>query len=155
DRKRLLLFFYGGFILGTFLCGIAPSYSFLLGARIVTGLFGGVIGSISMAIVADLFPLEVRGRVMGFVQTAFAASQVMGLPLGLYLANWKGWHTPFLMIVAVSSVVGVIIVVYLKPIDAHLSRQSDRTSLEHLVKILTDRRYVGAFGATALLATGG
>lgn len=80
DRKRLLLFFYAGFLLGTLLCGVASSYTFLLGARIVTGLFGGVIGSISMAIVADLFPLEVRGRVMGSVQTAFAASQVMGVP---------------------------------------------------------------------------
>src|SRR5579862_9308476 len=46
DRKRILLFFYFGFILGTLLCGLAPDYRFLLGARIVTGLFGGVLGSI-------------------------------------------------------------------------------------------------------------
>src|SRR6201999_3606604 len=45
DRKRLLLFFYGGFILGTALCAVSPNYEFLLLARIVTGLFGGVIGS--------------------------------------------------------------------------------------------------------------
>ncbi len=49
DRKRLLLFFYAGFLLGTFLCGVANSYHFLLVARIVTGVFGGVIGSIVMA----------------------------------------------------------------------------------------------------------
>src|SRR5690349_3065608 len=54
DRKKLLLFFYVGFVAGTFFCGIAPSYYTLLAARIVTGLFGGVIGSISMAIAADL-----------------------------------------------------------------------------------------------------
>src|SRR6266849_3026731 len=46
DRKKLLLFFYSGFVLGTFLCGIASNYHFLLVARMVTGLFGGVIGSI-------------------------------------------------------------------------------------------------------------
>src|SRR5277367_2350527 len=56
DRKKLLLFFYIGFIAGTFLCGIAPDYHFLLIARIVTGIFGGVIGSISFAIITDLFP---------------------------------------------------------------------------------------------------
>ena len=95
DRKRLLLFFYAGFLLGTFLCGVANSYHFLLVARIVTGVFGGVIGSIVMAIVADLFPLEVRGRVMGTIQTAFAASQVLGLPLGVFLSNHWGWHAPF------------------------------------------------------------
>jgi predicted MFS family arabinose efflux permease len=90
DRKRLLLTFYGGFLAGTFLCGIAPNYPFLLGARVVTGLFGGVIGSVSFAIVADLFPLQVRGRVMGTIQSAFAASQVMGIPIGLFLASHFG-----------------------------------------------------------------
>ena len=55
DRKKLLLFFYTGFIIGTLLCGIAPNYEFLLMARIVTGLFGGVIGSIIYAIITDLF----------------------------------------------------------------------------------------------------
>src|SRR5438034_3477547 len=46
DRKKLLIFFYAGFMLGTFLCAIAPSYYFLLAARIVTGIFGGVVGSV-------------------------------------------------------------------------------------------------------------
>src|SRR5882672_4132429 len=72
DRKRLLLFFYVGFILGTLLCGLAPNYHVLLLGRIVTGLFGGVIGSVVLAITTDLFSLQQRGRVMGFVQTAFA-----------------------------------------------------------------------------------
>src|SRR5687768_11093025 len=58
DRKKLLLFFYVGFIAGTLFCGLTTTYEMLLTARIVTGLFGGVIGSISMAIVTDLFPLE-------------------------------------------------------------------------------------------------
>jgi predicted MFS family arabinose efflux permease len=87
DRKKLLLFFYIGFILGTLFCGVTTSYSMLIAARIITGLFGGVIGSISMAIGADLFSLEKRGRVMGFIQMGFGASQVLGIPIGLYIAN--------------------------------------------------------------------
>src|SRR3954466_6555580 len=74
DRKRLLLFFYSGFVLGTLLCGVVTTYEALLAARMLPGLFGGVIGSIVMAITTDLFPLHMRGRVMGVVQTAFAAS---------------------------------------------------------------------------------
>src|ERR1700678_2791809 len=74
DRKKFLLFFYCGFVLGTLLCGVATSYALLLVARMVTGVFGGVIGSIVFAITTDLFPFEMRGRVMGVVQTAFAAS---------------------------------------------------------------------------------
>ncbi|MEO6095876.1 MAG: MFS transporter [Fibrobacteria bacterium] len=155
DRKKLLLFFYSGFILGTFLCGIAPTYWFLMGARIVTGLFGGVIGSISMAIIADLFPMQVRGRVMGFVQTAFAASQVLGLPVGLFLGNHWGWHSSFLMIVAVSIVVAVIIYLKMEPITAHLKAQTTSNPFAHLFKTVKQRRYLQAFLATTLLATGG
>jgi predicted MFS family arabinose efflux permease len=155
DRKRLLLFFYSGFVLGTLLCGIATSYQFLLIARIVTGLFGGVIGSISMAIIADLFPMQVRGRVMGFVQTAFAASQVLGLPLGLFLSNHFGWHAPFLMIVAVSAAVGVFIAIKLLPINEHLKNPVTRNPFVHLFKTVSQGRYLQAFAATMLLATGG
>lgn len=155
DRKKLLLFFYSGFVLGTLFCGIAPSYGFLFAARMVTGLFGGVIGSISFAIIADLFPFEARGRVMGFVMTAFSASQVLGIPLGLYLSNHWGWHAPFLMIVAVSSAVGVLIAIRLKPINEHLKVPSDRNALRHLLKTLADPRYFWAFAATMLLAVGG
>ena len=155
DRKKLLLFFYAGFVLGTTLCGLAPSYAFLLGARTVTGLFGGVIGSISMAIVADLFPLEARGRVMGFVMTAFSASQVLGLPLGLYLSNAWGWHAPFLMIAGVSAVVGVVIFMILQPVDAHLKKALDRNPLHHLIATVLKPRYQWGFAATMLLAMGG
>ncbi|WP_064197480.1 MULTISPECIES: MFS transporter [Emticicia] len=155
DRKKLLLFFYVGFIFGTTLCAVADSYEFLLIARIVTGIFGGVIGSISFAIISDLFKLEMRGRVMGFVQMAFSASQILGLPIGLYLANAFGWHSPFWMIVGFSIIVGIAIVAYMQPITEHLKVQNDRNPFEHLWKTLSKPDYLRAFLATILLATGG
>lgn len=157
DRRRFLLFFYVGFLVGTMLCGFATSYEFLLGARIVTGLFGGVIGSISLAIVADLFPLSMRGRVMGLVQTSFAASQVLGIPIGLFLATHWGWHAPFFMLVAIGVPAGIAMAVGLRPITAHLTAgTSDRKNpLHHLVRTATSPRYVAGFSATMLLATGG
>ncbi|WP_439558695.1 MFS transporter [Dyadobacter sp.] len=155
DRKKLLLFFYTGFVIGTFLCGIAPTYHFLLAARIFTGLFGGVIGSIGFAIITDLFPIQVRGRVMGFVQMAFASSQVLGIPIGLYLAKEYSWHAPFLMIVGLSIIVGVLVVFYMKPINAHLKLQTKTNAFQHLGKTLAKPSYLQAFAATTLLATGG
>jgi predicted MFS family arabinose efflux permease len=155
DRKKLLMFFYTGFLLGTFLCAISPSYEFLLAARIVTGIFGGVVGSIGFAIITDLFKMEVRGRVMGFVMMAFAASQVLGLPIGLMLANKFGWHSPFWMICAFGVVVGAIMMIYMKPIDEHLKIKSDRNPIQHLLKTLTTRDYVQGFVAGVLLSTGG
>lgn len=155
DRKKLLLFFYVGFIAGTLFCGLATTYPQLLAARTVTGIFGGVIGSINFAIITDLFRIEVRGRVMGFVQMAFAASQVLGLPVGLYFANLWGWHSPFIMIVVVSIVVMAAIAVYFKPVDAHLKVKSDRNAFVHLVKTASNTEYLKTFSATILLATGG
>src|ERR1700710_233784 len=55
DRKRLLLFFYVGFTVGTALCAVAPNYHLLLLGRIVTGMFEGVIGSVVLRIVTDFF----------------------------------------------------------------------------------------------------
>lgn len=155
DRKKLLLFFYCGFILGTFLCGIAPNFYFLLFARIVTGLFGGVIGAIVMAITTDLFHFSMRGRVMGVLQTAFAGSQILGLPIGLYLSAHLGWHAPFMMIVGMAAIVGVIIIVNLKPIDAHLQLHPDRNPFHHLKTTIATPRYVLAFAATGFLSVGG
>ena len=155
DRKKMLMVFYVGFILGTLLCGLAPNYIFLLLARMVTGIFGGVIGSITLAIVADLFPFELRGRVMGYIQTAFAGSQVLGIPAGLYFSNLWGWHAPFFMIVIIGLVVGVIIQRYLQPINAHLKMRTDKNAFHHFHTTLTNRRYIPAFVVTALLSLGG
>jgi predicted MFS family arabinose efflux permease len=155
DRKKLLLFFYTGFIIGTLLCAIAPTYHLLLIARIITGTFGGVIGSISFAIITDLFKLEVRGRVMGFVQMAFAASQVLGIPVGLVLANHFGWHAPFWMIAGFGTIVGIVIIIYMQPITGHLKIKSERNPFQHLIKTLSESHYLRAFLATTLLATGG
>lgn len=155
DRKRLLLFFYTGFTAGTTLCALAPSYHLLLLGRIVTGLFGGVIGSIVLAIVTDLFPLHLRGRVMGFVQTAFAASQVLGIPVGLFLSNHWNWHVTFgaLVVLAIATIIAILFL--MKPVNAHLQLKQDKNAFAHLIATVGQPRYTLAFAVTTLLATGG
>ena len=155
DRKKLLLVFYAGFILGTFLCGFAPDYISLLIARVITGIFGGVIGSIIFAITTDIFKLQVRGRVMGFIQMAFAASQVLGIPVGLYLSNKTNWHAPFILIASISVLVFVIIIWKVKPVTEHLAIKRNITSFQHFKLTISKKRYLSGFAATTLLATGG
>ncbi|HAK78931.1 MAG TPA: MFS transporter [Runella sp.] len=155
DRKKLLLFFYTGFIIGTLFCGLAPTYETIVAARIITGLFGGVIGSISMAIITDLFSLQQRGRVMGYVQMGFGTSQVLGIPISLYLANGWGWQAPFIMIVGLSIILAIVILKILQPITAHLAIQSERNALSHLWHTIAKRNYRIGFMATSLLAIGG
>lgn len=155
DRKKFLLFFYVGFLVGTACCAMANTYEFLLAARIVTGIFGGVIGSVGFAIITDLFKFEVRGRVMGFVQMAFAASQILGLPIGLYLANKFDWHAPFWLIVIFGLFLGIIIYLKMKPINSHLNKEVDHKAFQHLWNNVSKPIHLRAFLGTALLATGG
>lgn len=157
DRKKLLLFFYIGFILGTLFCGLAHTYPLLIAARIITGLFGGVISSISMAIVADLFVPQQRGRVMGFVQMGFGASQVLGIPISLYLADMWSWQAPFFMIVILASIIWLSILVQMKPVVQHLIHPNpeQNNAFLHLWHTLRQRRYRVGFLGTALLSLGG
>jgi predicted MFS family arabinose efflux permease len=163
DRRKILLFFYSGFLIGTFLCGVANTYAFLLTARIVTGIFGGVVGSVVFAIVTDLFLPQVRGRVMGFVQMALGGSQILAVPVGLFFGTheeWKvagfnmDWHLIFLLIVAVGLIV-LYMIMKMKPVNAHLSIKSEKRPFDHLVQTVSKWQYAKAFAATTLLATGG
>ena len=155
DRKKILLFFYSGFVIGTLWCGLANSFEALLLARVFTGLFGGVIGSIVLAIATDLFAPQIRGRVMGLIQTAFAASQVLGIPIGLYLSNHWDWHMPFLAMAGLGLVGGVVVAFNLKPVDAHLGLVQEHSPWMHLWHTVAERRYWIAFATTTLLTTGG
>jgi predicted MFS family arabinose efflux permease len=155
DRKKLLLFFYTGFIVGTFACALTSSYTMLLIARTITGLFGGVVGAISMAIITDLFAVDQRGRVLGFVQMAFAASQVLGIPIGLQLANMWGWHSTFLMIVVLGAIIWIAVLLKVKPINAHLAVPNDKSAFRHLWHTVAKRPYRIGFLATAFLSIGG
>ena len=155
DRKKLLLFFYTGFLIGTICCGLAWNYHTLLIARLITGVFGGVVGSISFAIITDIFSLQQRGRVMGFVQMAFAGSQILGVPIGIVLANHWGWHSTFFMVAGLVFIIGVVVMFRMQPITAHLAIQRDKTPIQHLWHTIKKRDYRIGFLATAMLSMGG
>ena len=155
DRKKLLLFFYAGFILGTYFCAISYNYETLFIARIITGLFGGVIGSISMAIITDIFSIHQRGKVMGFVQMAFGGSQILGIPIGLVLANYWSWHATFYMVLILAFILGIALVIKLKPLTEHLKLINNKNALQHLLQTIKKKDYRIGFLATALLSMGG
>jgi predicted MFS family arabinose efflux permease len=155
DRKKTLQFFYWGFIIGTVFCGLPHSYIILLAARIIKGLFGGVIGSISMAIVIDLFPIQKRGQVMSYIQMSFGASQVLRVPIGIFIASLWQWKAPFWMVAELSVLIALTITWYLKPINAHLAIKNTRSAFEHLINIVSNKNYRIAFASTAILAIGG
>lgn len=124
DRKKILFFAYAGFVLGTFSCAFAPSYIFLVGARVLAGLFGGMIGAQVLSIVADTFGYERRASAMGILVTAFSLASVAGVPTGLWLAAHFSWHAPFLAIGSLGVIIILLIGFLMPPINKHLLNQS-------------------------------
>lgn len=155
DRKKMLLVFVLGFMAGTFFCGLSNTYSELLASRIVTGIFAGVTSSTLLAIVADVFAAKMRGRVMGMVQMGFGLSQVLGIPLGIFIATRFNWHSTFMFIVVLSVLILLMIAFLVEPIDQHLKNQRDKSAFLHLWHTLKNKQYQTGFMATMLLSIGG
>jgi predicted MFS family arabinose efflux permease len=130
DRKKSLLFAYIGFVLGTLACGFAPTYGLLLSARIVAGLFGGIIGAQVLSIVADMFTYERRGRAMGAVMGGFAAATILGVPISLYLTNIfkQDWHVPFILIGSLGIVFIPLIIRFIPSMTSHIQKKRTNNS---------------------------
>ncbi len=136
DRKKVLLFAYFGFLIGTFACGFAPSYELLLAARILAGLFGGLIGAQVLSIVADLIPYERRGAAMGAIMSAFAISSTIGVPFALYLSNLFSWHAPFLLVGALGLFVIPFIVKFIPAMTDHIAKQTNERKIDVLTNVV-------------------
>jgi predicted MFS family arabinose efflux permease len=119
DRKHALLGLFAGFAVGTFLCAIAPGYLSLLVGRCVAGAFGGVIGTLVLAVVGDVFPEERRGLATGIIMSAFSVATIVGVPAGLTLAGWLGTWAPFGVLAGLAVVLLLVAAVLLPPLRHH------------------------------------
>lgn len=120
ERRSALLAMYAGFVVATLACALAAGYWSFFIARALAGVFGGVIGSVVLAIVGDLIPAERRGRAMGVVMSAFPVVSVIGVPAGLYIATHLGWHAPFFALAALSALLWFVLPLVVPRIDGHL-----------------------------------
>jgi len=126
DRRTLLLYAYAGFTVATLFCGLASNAHTLLIARAIGGAFGGVSGSLCLAIVSDLVPPERRAAGIGIVMTAFAVAAAIGVPVGLQLAHVWGWRMPFLIVAGVGALVWCIVFRVVPPVRGHLQGGVDK-----------------------------
>src|SRR3546814_484329 len=154
--KKALLTSFCGFTVGTLLCALAPDYTFLLMARVFTGLFGGVISALIYSIVGDYIPYERRGRAMGKVMAAFAVASVMGVPIGIWLAAEFSWHMPFLALGLFSAVVFGVALMVLPPMKTHLREgESASNPMVGLKLILADANPLRALVLMMLIMVSG
>jgi predicted MFS family arabinose efflux permease len=92
----------------------------LLLARALGGAFGGVSGSLCLAIVSDIVPPARRASGIGIVMTAFAVAAAIGVPVGLQLAQTFGWRSPFTFIAAFAAVAWGVMFRFSPPVRGHL-----------------------------------
>jgi MFS transporter, DHA1 family, inner membrane transport protein len=152
-RRTTFMILYGGFLVGTFFCALAPSYQALVVARVVTGAFGGIVGGISMAIIGDVFPENRRGRATGSMMTGFALASVFGVPLGLYIGTNYGWHIPFIAL-AIGGIPALVLAPFgLPALDAHIGKTHTHP-MRSLVETFTDPIHINAFAVIILLMIG-
>lgn len=156
DRKKVLLFGYIGFLIGTLACAIAPTYGLLMAARILAGLFGGLIGAQVLSIVADLIPYERRASAMGMIMAAFSMASVFGVPFGLYLANHMSWHAPFYFVAGLGTLLIPMLVRYIPKMDGHLkaAKENKVSPLELIKGIGTDKNQLLALSLSATMMLG-
>lgn len=120
DRRHVLLTAFAGFVAATAYCGLAHDYAHLLVARGWAGLFGGLTAASVMAIIGDVFPPHQRGRAIGAVTSAFAVASIVGLPIGLSLADaFDGFGAAFLAIAAAGVPIWIVAYARLPSLTAH------------------------------------
>jgi len=152
-RKRMMLTLYPLFGAAALACSFAPSFAWLIVARVASGFFGGVLMAISQTIVAEVVPFDRRGRAMSVVMTSFSVATVAGVPLALFLASRINWHAPFLAIALMVVVLLVVAASTLPSLKDHLNAhplgEAAPSLLANLRLVLVDPNHLKAYAMSA------
>jgi EmrB/QacA subfamily drug resistance transporter len=101
-RKPLMLFGISVFLVGSVLCGAAWSITLLIVARAVQGIGAGAIAPMTMTIVGDLYSIEERAKVQGYVASMWGMAAIVGPTLGGVFSEYVSWRWIFFINVPVA-----------------------------------------------------
>ena len=151
-RKATLVGLTGMFILGNFLCAIAPNYWFLMGARVVTAFCHGAYFGIGGVVAASLVPQNQRARAMALMFAGLTVANILGVPAGTALGQWLGWRSTFWAVVAIGAIATTAVVLWV-PKEIPVSRGN----LRQEVRVLANTQVLLAMatsvaGSSALFA---
>jgi predicted MFS family arabinose efflux permease len=156
DRRSSVLLVFTGFTIGTISCALAPDYYTLLIARAVAGGFGGVIGAVVLAIIGDIIPFFRRGKATGAVMSAFSVASVIGIPIGMILAENFGWHAPFLALGILSVLLIPVSIKVLPQMKLHLEGfERQKPVWDSLARVLSVKESYKVFLFMTCLMFGG
>src|SRR3954468_11339894 len=108
-RKPVMLFGIGLFLVGSILCGVAWSMGALIAFRAVQGLGAGAVQPISMTMVGDLYSLQERAKVQGYIASVWGVCSVVGPTLGGVFSEYVSWRWIFFVNIPLCLLAGAMI----------------------------------------------
>ena len=107
NRKRALVILMLIYMGGNLLCALAPTYSLLLTARIMTALCHGAFFGIGSIVATRLVPYEERNRAIALMFSGLTLANVLGVPAGTALGQAFGWRAGFWALVPIGLIAAV------------------------------------------------
>lgn len=134
QRKPVIIVLTAIFAFGQALCALAPSYEWLLAARLVSAAAHGVFFGVGSVAVANLVPPERRGAALSLFVGGITVANVLGLPAGTAIGNAFGWRASFWCIAAMA-MLAALLIIWLLPAgeETHEVQPSIRAQLRELV----------------------
>jgi EmrB/QacA subfamily drug resistance transporter len=96
-RRQMMFVALGLFIAASVLCALAPSIELLTAARVLQGLGGGGLMTLSQALIGEAVPPRERARYQGYLATIAVTANAFGPVAGGYLTYHFGWQSVFLI----------------------------------------------------------
>lgn len=94
-----------------------PFFAVVLMALFLAGLGKNIFDPALQAYVGERVPYEKRGLVIGLIETSWAASTLIGIPLVGFLIAWQGWRAPF-AVMGLAALVGMILIALRLPSES-------------------------------------
>ncbi|MER7726983.1 MFS transporter [Streptomyces sp. NPDC096323] len=138
-RRRLLAVVLALFTGATLLCGMAPGYGVLLGARVLIALTHAVMWSVVASAAAGMFPERVRAKVVATLFGGSSLAQVLGVPSGTWLGQQTDWRVPFVVMSCLGLLSGIAVVGMLpsSPVEANPAATAPRPDRFRFLLIVT------------------
>ncbi len=135
-RKPVFLFGIALFVIGSSLCGLAQNMIELILFRVIQGLGSGAVQPVAITIIADLYTLQKRAKMLGLNSGFWGVASVIAPLLGGFIVQHLSWHWVFYINVPIGIIAFLLVLVYLREPKHKSSSKLDLQGTIWLVLLL-------------------